>query len=908
MNNSINSQINHKNSKYDIISNLQNEINDTELYSVNCKYYNSMDFNNINHLHSEFAIFHMNIRSLNANRQDLQAYLATLNKEFEFIALTEIGKTNIRENASYFKNYNFHYSESTTRSGGAGLFVKDTIKILHKRNDLNIMHETKDCTSYQTEDIWLECKLTTMNKPIIIGVIYRHPSGNVDSFNAEMERIIQAINKEDKVCVICGDFNINIMNKENESSRQFIEQMISENYIPHITCPTRITDQSATLIDNIFLLHTSNMIDIKITSGNLITDITDHLANFLIYGNTIPQATSRKQVRIYSEYNTKAFIEHLHKEETWKSFMQSTDCDDATERYLKITREAHEKYFPMKMISIKRDKDKKWITKGIRISCRKKMKLYRKYLKKPTEENQRQWKNYRNFLRGICKKAECEYFKKIISDTNGSIKRLWQKFRPILNVNKSNKSKSKIEKLQIDEKIITGDESIACAFNEYFCNIGKNLSKSIPKVNKIFSDFLPSSNCKSMFVNPFSENELLEEIAKLKDNKAIGYSDIPIKLFKKCKFVLVKPLVTLYNMTIEQGVFPNALKMAQVIPIHKGDEKHLAQNYRPISILNCISKLLERLMQKRLYKFLEKHDLMYPLQFGFRRKHSTNQALIEVTEKIKEALDSGQTSLGIYLDIKKAFDTVNHNIMLKKMYHYGIRGTVYNWFKSYLSHRTQYVKVNGCNSHIDTIQTGVPQGSVLGPLLYIMYVNDIGNCANDIEQCQIMLFADDTNVLLQGKDIRNLMKRSQSIMNTLEMWLCANKLSLNVKKTNYCIFHSPSYIIPKNCDFIKIGSKQIERVTYVKYLGLIIDDKLNWKLQSNELARNLVKTASTLKFIRNHIPYQCKKQLYYAYAYSKIIYGIEVYDNANKTNINKLQVLQNRILKILYNFKIYVQF
>jgi hypothetical protein len=312
---------------------------------------------------------------------------------------------------------------------------------------------------------------------------------------------------------------------------------------------------------------------------------------------------------------------------------------------------------------------KKWITIGLKISCKKKHKLFIKYLKNPTEENREKWKTYSRTLKKTCRKAEYNYFRQLIEDTEGSLRKLWHVFKPILNIN-CQKQHKKIEKINIDGKIINDSKQIADSFNDYFCGIGKALSQKLPKMSMSYTNFLKQSNPNSMFVNPITQHEIIQEISKLKDKKAIGVHDIPVRILKSSKEILARPLERICNMSIQQGVFPNLMKIARVTPIHKNNEREYLQNYRPISILCCVSKIIEKLMYKRLNNFLEKYSILYDKQFGFHHKHSTIHALTEVTEKIKFALDNDELVMGIYLDVKKAFDTVNHGILLSKLNRY----------------------------------------------------------------------------------------------------------------------------------------------------------------------------------------------------------------------------------------------
>ena len=309
------------------------------------------------------------------------------------------------------------------------------------------------------------------------------------------------------------------------------------------------------------------------------------------------------------------------------------------------------------------------------------------------------------------------------------------------------------------------------------------------------------------------------------ESKSTGPQSIPVNLLKLIADLIVLPLGKIINNSFSDGIFPDALKSCKVVPIHKGGSMDDLNNYRPISLLSIFDKIIEKLIHHRLYNFLEFHNILFDNQFGFRKNNSTSFALMQITEKIKETIENKKFGCGIFIDLRKAFDTVNHKILLKKLEHYGIRGIALNWFTSYLFNRKQFVFHNGESSNLQPITCGVPQGSVLGPLLFLLYINDLPKISNIF---QFYLFADDTNIYYEAENLDKLELTINKELKKLHTWLIVNRLSLNINKTNFVVFHPFNKPLTKKIT-LKIYKKAISEKDQVKYLGIMIDSTLSWK-------------------------------------------------------------------------------
>ena len=360
---------------------------------------------------------------------------------------------------------------------------------------------------------------------------------------------------------------------------------------------------------------------------------------------------------------------------------------------------------------------------------------------------------------------------------------------------------------------------ISNGFNDHFVNVGPNLANQIHS-NKNPLDYI-SHNSHSIFIPEINELEVQIVINDLKHSSP-GWDELSSTILKPNIDSYIKPLTYIINQSFKDGIFPNELKLAKIIPIYKAGDKSLPTNYRPISVLSLFSKIFEKIMYNHLLSFINTYNILYKFQFGFRKQYSTSHAIITLVEQINNAINSGKIMIGVFLDLSKAFDTVNHSILIKKLYAYGIRGNILQWLKSYLNNRKQYVYINETKSEVRSISCGIPQGSVFGPLLFILYVNDLSTASHNLFS---ILFADDTSVFMKGESINEVINMLNIELHKITVWLESNKLTLNVVKSHFMIFHRAKLKLTK--PDVKLCSTTLEQVKYTKFLGIIIDEKLN---------------------------------------------------------------------------------
>ena len=489
------------------------------------------------------------------------------------------------------------------------------------------------------------------------------------------------------------------------------------------------------------------------------------------------------------------------------------------------------------------------------------------------------------------RKAERRHYDDLIRRNKSNLRATWGILKDLIN---KTRSFTVSDKIMIDNEEVSDSDKIADGFNKYFVNVGPNLSKSVPTVDRSFESFLNDRNPNTMFLAPVTSQEVISVISNL-HNKGPGWDNVIAKIIKISPDIVTETLVHIINLSFSQGIFPKELKKAKVFPIFKAGDSKQMNNYRPISVLTVFSKIFEKLMYTRLFNYLNKHDAIYKYQFGFRAGFGTNLALTTLVDKIVSALERGNYMLGVFMDFSKAFDTVDHSILLRKLDSVGIRGIAGDWLRSYLSNRSQYVSYNNFDSNELTINCGVPQGSILGPLLFLMYINDISNVSPALLP---ILFADDSNIFLEDTDIDNMIRRVNNELINVLVWIHANKLSLNIDKTKFMIFHTRGKSTASDLN-ININGKVIQRVNNCKFLGVTIDSTLNWSEHIKVIKNKISKGLGILCKARKVLDASTLETLYYSFIYPYLTYGIEVWGSCGVCNLNTVFKLQKRAIRII---------
>lgn len=850
-----------------------------------------MEFND-----HDINMLHINIRGLNSEKDKLEELLKILadgGYHIDVILICETFLNDENKNMCDIEGYyfEFEYRKKLTR-GGVGVYISKKLKY-RKRDDLIFFIEGK------IESCFIEI-INNNGTNIVVGEVYRVPGTDENLLFENYKNLLDKLTKEKKEWLIGTDQNLDFMKINNHyGTNKLFDLLLSYGTYPVITKPTRITFNTATLIDNIYI---SEKLTIDYKTCILEFDISDHLPCLISIKNKILKNNSSKasyESRSLNNNNILNLKEELGKFDYLE--LETLDCQEAYDLFMSYFKKVYNDTCPVKVL-VRSNKNKikqPWMTKGLLISARKCNKLYRRSIgKEKTDINVINYNRYRNILNRIKTKNKINYYYSKIEMYRNDSKKLWKIYNTLLG--KLNNKKETFEYLIKDNIKIYNDKQIADTFNNYFATVGIKLANKINKSRKNFNEYCKYTNDKSLFLMPTSFEEIEKIVNKFKNKTSYGIDEISNKLLKFIIRDISKPLEIIFNKSILEGKIPKEMKIAIVTPIYKAKRKTDPCNYRPVSLLTTFSKILEKIIYKRLYYFLEINDILYNSQYGFKRNLSTCDAITELIGSVLKNLDNKKFSLVVYLDLSKAFDTVDHNILLEKLYRYGIRGVSHNWFKNYLYEREQIVKINKDNkitlSDKSMVLTGVPQGSVLGPLLFLIYINDLNN---SLEYMHSINFADDTNLVYSNSDIDELfIDVEYDLENTID-WFRANKLSVNMDKTCYMIFRPRGNKDEPILNRLRVGNNILKEVDSTKFLGVYIDNKLSWTKHVYHLKSKLHQCKYLLSKVKVLLPEKCCRLIYFAHGHSHLQNGIRIW--GSMINDTQKNILNTELINCLNN-------
>ena len=711
------------------------------------------------------------------------------------------------------------------------------------------------------------------------------------------------MDKEGKEIILLGDTNCDLPTKQAEqpidndtkhmtglyelfSFKQLVEE------------PTRVTLTTSSIIDHVATTCARNIVEAGVHKVTL----SDHYMVYCIrkFNGAVEKGHKMIKTRKMKNFDKEAFLADVSGI-CWEQMFSETDDINALVNYWSsLFSLIIDKHAPITEMRVS-EKYCPWIDKDLKALMQTRDKLKKAASKRKSQFLMDSYRQVRNKVNTMNSHLKKQYYTDKISSYQGNMKESWKTINELLN--KRSKS-SNIECLKDLGTETVHKKEISNVMNNFFCSVGKDLANKIaPVPNPLLSgDYEVNKDRAEFNFKTIEVKDIRAAFAKIKTAKSFGIDNISSYFLKLALHYIGNSLAALFNTSIETSQFPDSWKVARVTPIFKEGDKTEKSNYRPISVLPVISRLFEKLVFDQLYQHMKENHLFSPDQSGFLRLHSTLTCLLKNTEEWYNGLDLGQLVGLVFIDLKKAFDTVDHEILCKKLQVYGVQHRELSWFRSYLTCRKQFCRVNGVASDIEDIEVGVPQGSCLGPLLFLIYINDLPQA---VQGSTVSMYADDTSLCHQSNDITQLNKAINNDLRHLDTWLQGNKLSLNVAKTNSMLITTKqkrNILKDTNLDLdLNLRESELEVVQKTKYLGVQIDCSLDWKEQINAVSAKVSRAVGFLKHAKNFLPRETLKTLYTGIVEPHFRYCCSVWGCCGSTEINQLQKLQNRAARIVTN-------
>ena len=818
-----------------------------------------------------------NIRSYCANSDSFFCFFDQGNLP-EFLIFTETWFTefNIKNIPGYLA---YHTIRKEGRSGGVSIYVRDTISSF-KVEEISLSDVSIELCSVKISlngDAWY-----------LLG-IYRPHSDTIQNFQLSLDSVLNSPLLHNKNCIILGDFNINLLSNDL-NVQNFITNMHSYHFIPVITKPTRFPDNSSnpSLIDHIWLNKSCSY-----SSGIILCDVTDHTPTYIRLPNLNYSTSETEKIRISFRPVTeegKVTFERVLADFCWND-LKSDNVNLFFDSFSKALNDLYCKSFPIKVKYITaKQLSNPWITSRIRQLIKIKSNYFQSFKMGVITKSENN--SFKNKVKCLIDKTKVSYYKNVFQSNKNDIKKTWTTIRSLISKNyKQNTSIKKIIHENIE--FINSDE-ISHIFNEYYSTVAHDLENDLPQ-NTLDPISYVTTNPHSMFLSPVTESECNKLIMNLKISKQ-PINFIPVKILKEFSSFIAPTLCDIMNKSFSSGIFPNALKRALVVPVFKGGKPHEIKIFPPISVLPVLSTVFERSIYNRIYSFIQKFSILSNFQHGFLKGLSTQSAVNSLTEYLYDTLDSKEIAINIFIDFRKAFDTVQHCILLRKLESYGIRGLPLLLIRNYLSDRVQAVRVGDSLSSFRTISVGVPQGSILGPILFLLYINDLPNFSNSVSP---ILYADDTTLSFRNKSATDVVDSCNRELIEFSRWATCNRLSINTEKTVAMIVSNFNL---SNQNFtISLNDSILDLNQSCKFLGLVLDKNLKFNCHIKLVCSKISKSIGILYSLRQYLSKPALISLYYSLIYPYLIYCNLSWGNTYQSHLNPLLILQKKAIRIINN-------
>ena len=746
---------------------------------------------------------------------------------------------------------------------------------------------------------------STGSKANIIGNIYRVPKelfSDFHLFQEEFDEALELLRTIRSPIYLCGDYNIDLLKiNTKDHYNTFYNNLTAAGYLPRISLPTRITNHSTTLIDNIFSTELCNN-----DSAVIVNHISDHQMICTYSTDTDKNYYAPRKRFIEIEKNDQQTLEKFLNKLKNSNITNLLNLDENADPnlnfdlFMKHFMNLKQECFQRKLVRFDKKKHRinPWITSGILKSINFKDKLYKTLMQTSKDSTDypvllSNFKVYKNIIRRSIMLAKRDYYRNAFNRYSTNMKKTWQTISQTLNRRKRDRDFPQEFKLA-NGNTISEPKKIANAFNDFFIGIGDG-GVSNESTNNDFNRYMPSkANCTLMF-EPITVDTISRIISGLKPKTSTGIDNISNKLLKFVKNVISEPLSIIINQMLKLGIFPDLLKISKVVPLYKKDDDSNLSNYRPISLLPSISKIFEKVLLEQLTTYLDNNNLIHNHQYGFRKRHSTEYAALHIVDYLNYEMDLKRTPINLYLDLSKAFDSLSHKILISKLKHYGICDIALKLMKSYLENRKQYVQFDTCTSDMKSIRNGVPQGSILGPLLFLIYINDFPNSS---KLFNFLMYADDTTLFCCLEDIKS--DNKELVLNNelqrVHSWLKANRLSLNVKKTKYMLFRKQKRTDIRELN-LRISNDAIQPVDDFNFLGLHINSKLNWETHTNVISKRMSRAVGVIKKLQLVFPKTILLTIYNALILPHINYCLLSWGSASA--VKTIFTVQKRAIRAI---------